>query len=256
MDKQTLIYFLKEGKTHKEIAEIIGCSTSKVGYWIKKYDINNLSKNIKPNYKDINYFEKIDTKEKAYIVGFLLGDTTMSKQKIIQLSISKKDKEILEFIQSELGCNITYTEYKKGYPMGNITIGNNTLYNDLLDKFNNGRLKTQRYLRKIPLSLSKYVILGFLDADGTIYYKNTNNRLRLKVGFYSPKNILQSIQLLLFKNNYLFNIIPVSNKKMSRMVKGNKEIVYKFLNWLYDDLIVLKRKYKIAQEININILKN
>ena len=72
MSKEELLKLLLEGKSHKEIAETLHIGKSTVGYWIKKYDLNeyNVHKPPKPAYN----FNKIDTPEKAHTLGFILAD--------------------------------------------------------------------------------------------------------------------------------------------------------------------------------------
>ena len=55
-------------------------------------------------YKDENMFNKIDTPEKAYILGFILADGAID-DRAIELSVSLSDKEILYYTSQIIGEN-------------------------------------------------------------------------------------------------------------------------------------------------------
>lgn len=254
ISKRALIEHLEEGRTHREIAEIIGKGKSTVGYWIKRHGLKDKQKYAKPNYNDINYFEKVDTKEKAYIVGFLLGDGTMHKNREIHLTISRKDKCIAEFIQDEIGCNIRHQERKPGYPMLDISIGKSKFYNDLYNLFK-GRIKKERSVPKVNNKFRKYLVLGFLDADGSISYgyRSKTNKFWFKISFASKGNILKGIQEILLKENILCKVKKHKTKNVCTITMADRHRGYHFINWIYDDLVVLPRKYNQATKVKENI---
>ena len=103
-----------DGKTERQISKESGYSKSNVGYWISKYELNDLSKHKKVKYKDENMFNKIDTPEKAYILGFTLADSYIS-EKNIEYVVALNDCEILDFISKQIGgkVNKSYVLDKK-----------------------------------------------------------------------------------------------------------------------------------------------
>ena len=50
---------------------------------------------------DEKYFDKIDSQNKAYILGFIYADGSINKG-CLNITLSNKDVEILEFIKDEL----------------------------------------------------------------------------------------------------------------------------------------------------------
>ena len=75
--------------------------------------------------KDIHYFDKIDTEEKAYILGFLATDgciaVTKNGNKRIKITLKSSDKDILEKIKNQLKSDspITTKKVHTKLPMGN-----------------------------------------------------------------------------------------------------------------------------------------
>ena len=77
MDKDFLKECLNKGMSTRDIEKICDKSHNTISYWIQKYDLQKKSK----FYKTDNYkFEKIDTKEKAYTLGFILADGSINNK--------------------------------------------------------------------------------------------------------------------------------------------------------------------------------
>ena len=71
MDKLFLEECLNNGMSTRDIEKICDKKHNTINYWIHKYELMSLSKFSKlEQFK----FEKIDSKEKAYALGFILAD--------------------------------------------------------------------------------------------------------------------------------------------------------------------------------------
>lgn len=260
LTKELLMELTLEGKTHREIAKITGYSKSNVGYWMKKFNLTELNKN-KPkiDYKDKNYFKKIDTKEKAYILGFLLADGYIS-DKQFSLTLAKRDVSILEFIQKELGGNIGISDItnkaQKKYPYARIGFHDNTLVKDL-KMLTGGTLKKERRIPIISPKLEKYLLLGFFDGDGAITWGRRKDRDRIwqKVSFTSQFRMLEGIQNILYKQvNIPTKIRPKSDGSDCYVLSfASKKAVVDFLEYIHDDLIVLERKYQNGVNLRLEL---
>lgn len=259
MEKETLKNYLQKGLTNREIANLTGNSKSTVGYWVNKHNLNEYLKYKKPEYSDTDYFKKIDTKEKAYILGFILGDGCLDDDSL-EVTIALGDIEILKFIQSELNCNIQTSKVldkrKKQYPNARISIGNKPIIRDLKRLFG-GCLKEDRNIPFISPKLEAYLLQGFFDAEGCITWgrRKDRNRIWQKIVFTSQYKMLETIQNILYKNGISTRLKPKSNDNCYVIEFSAKNDVLKFLDIIYsnDDFIILKRKFKNAQALRLEL---
>ena len=239
--KNELLDYLNNGLSTSEIGKIVGYSFSHVAYLIRK---NNLQEYYTK--KNSPYIlESINTKELAYIIGFIIADAGIEDDKV-RLNVAIKDAEVIKFIASVLNCNyqvstITNKETKK-FP--NISI-NRTLKG--LSKFIGGNKKTERNLPILKKELEVYFVRGFFDADGCITWGHRKDRNRIwhKVQFSSQLNLLIPLQKILYKQNISTVIRPVKNENCYVIEFANKRDILKFYDYLYADkeFIPLKRKF-------------
>src|SRR5688500_17481472 len=104
------------------------------------------SKYSHPKYScDVGYFNKIDTKDKAYILGFLWADGNISRSSGLQICIQEQDIEILTFIREQLKTNIPIKYH---------------------------RVKNKSYAK---LSINRKPIIDALISHGMIFNKSQNN---------------------------------------------------------------------------------
>lgn len=259
MDKIKLQEYLEKGLTNREIAKLEGLGKSTIGYWVSKYNLNDYLKYKKPQYKDINYFNKIDTKEKAYILGFLLGDGCLTDNNLI-LNIALGDIEVINFISNEIGCNIQTSnkldKKKRIFPNANICIGNMSIIKSLKMLFG-GYNKDERHIPIVSPKYERYLLQGFFDAEGCVTWGKRKDRDRLwhKISFTSQYKMLEGIQNILYKNDIITKLRPKSDGDCYVIEFSNKKSVVKFLNLIYpnDEFIVLKRKFKNAQALRLEL---
>lgn len=179
-----------------------------------------------------NEFKKIDTKEKAYILGLYYADgfVTYKPEKYSYFSGIKlhiKDLELLDRI-------------KKLFPFFNIIKEENVVVlrcNQRLfceHLITNGVLtrksSTNKYklkFPKIPPSLYSHFIRGYFDGDGSIYF-NKNNSANSKGFTFTGNNyrFLKKIQEILW-----YEKIPMKlyYSKNSKSVIRGKEVIFKNL---------------------------
>lgn len=258
MDKKLLEQYLLEGLTHKQISELTGKSKSTIGYWITKHELNSLSKYAKPQYKDLAQFNKIDSKEKAYIIGYLLADGYITDS-VVGLGCCIEDKEILKFICDYTGANyredLAYNPTARRFPRARAQIGAPSLVRDILKHCSS---KENKHCPIIPKELERYLLQGFFDGDGCITWgiRKDRNRIWQKISFTSSYKVLIGIQQILLKQcNIASAIHPKANENCYVLEFSSKENVLKFLNYIYPDnsFIILKRKYKKANALRLEL---
>lgn len=174
-----------------------------------------------------DYFEKIDSEVKAYLLGFYLADGSVSLGSRCtnsfrhQVGLSIIDLIIVEKFQSEICPNnkIGHTHYKKGAknrkPVCNVRWTSTKMKEDLENLYGIKYRKTYDFDFKmnfdnIPKKYWNSFILGYFDGDGCISY--TNNHFQL--GIYSTsKPFLEQIGKIFEKEFDVKPIIDVANKK-------------------------------------------
>lgn len=202
-------------------------------------------------------FEKIDTPEKAYVLGFLLADGYIDKKNMVELGSCIADKEIIEFvaqiIKSEVHIDNNFNKKTRRFPRARTS----KKIKDIT-KFTGGRLKEERHYPKVKKELERFLLLGFFDGDGCITwgYRKDRNRIWQKVSFTSQLHLLEGVQQMLYKNlNISSTIRPKSKEKCFVIEFSNKKDVLKFLEFIYpnEDFIILHRKYLKANALRLEL---
>ena len=254
--KEKLLECIQKGMTHREIAQVIGCKKANIGYFIEKFGLREIqAKPKKPNY----YFNRIDSIEKAYIIGFIACDSAINQKHQVEINVEKSDKEIVDFIAKELKCNLnidnTFDRKTRRFPRVRL----NKKIPDVL-KFIGGNLKTNRHLPIVRKELNRYLLLGAFDADGCITWgrRKDKNRIWHKISFTTSLGIATCIQQILIKELNISTIVRPKSKENCFVIEfANRKDILKFLDYIYcDDFIVLKRKYLKAKALRLELEEN
>ena len=207
-----------------------------------------------------HYFDVIDSKEKAYMLGFLysdgcVNDITNIKDYKVQISLQEEDKEILEKFKSLLNYTgeLRKIEPPKKYPNRKVQyqlmIDNKTFYESVVK---NGVVPRKSYFAEFPYHIDekyyKSFILGVYDGDGCLYNyraKNANT-----ITFTGTSQLINSIgdiieeNLDIKKHVHIAQNSKIVDKNTRVLMFGGNIQVEKFLKWLYEDEpIYLQRKY-------------
>ena len=252
ISKELLENFLKEGKTTREIGLMLGVANTTISRYIRNYGLSNLYK--KPKYLPY-HLTKIDSKEVAYMLGFIIADSSINNE-IVEISIAIKDSELIELFSSLLGINphkdLTLVQEKGRFPRIRLIrkiIG--------INKFIGGDKKKDRNVPIIQRNLEVYLIRGIFDADGSITwgYRKDRNRTWHKVSFTSSLGILTSVQKVLYKIGISTIVRPKTNEDCYVLEFANKEDILKFYDYLYADesFIPLKRKFNNYNALRLEL---
>lgn len=203
------------------------------------------------------YFDNIDTQNKAYFLGFLFADGNNCMQKsTIRISLQEKDCDILEKLRIDIGSNKPLCLKSYENKRNN---GEGYDYKDqyALEVYNKhwcerlselGCVPNKSLVLKFPDYLSDdmlpHFIRGYFDGDGYI--------VDAKSGYYrinltSTKDFCISVQNIVFNlfgmNSHKY---PASNKNgiTSVWTLSKKQDIKTFLDWICKDAeLYLERKY-------------
>lgn len=206
-----------------------------------------------------NYFEIIDSPEKAYWLGFLLADGTVgSKNDSIGITLKREDRYILEDFAKAIELDpLTIYDYEannnvmnKKYPSSELTFTSSIMKNHL-SQYNIFPNKTKceaPFLELEPLLIRHY-IRGFFDGDGWIstYKRRPQDRCK------NPKTELgfgSSYEMCDYLSSHFSKTLRISKKEpkkgaIHRIRYCSNSDIKKIGNYLYSDTdLYLKRKHK------------
>lgn len=257
MNKEFLETCLKQGMSTRDIEKICDKKRSVISYWIKKYGLIEESKYRKnPAFQ----FEKIDTKEKAYALGFILADGTINQNKNVEITVGLRDKQVLKFIANTIQSNVyydhTFDKKAKRFPRARTT----KRIKDIT-KFTGGFVKSERHFPIVREDLQKYLIQGVFDADGCVTWgrRKDKNRIWQKISFTSQLKILEGVQKYLMKYlNISTTIRPKSKCKCYILEFSNLKDILTFCEHIYSDeeFVVLHRKYSKYKALRLELEEN
>lgn len=252
ISKELLENFLKEGKTTREIGLELRMPNTTISRHIRNYNLNNLYK--KPRYLP-HHLTKIDSRELAYMLGFIIADASINNE-MVEISIAINDSELMELFSLLLGINsfndLTSIKEKKRFPRIRLVkkiVG--------INKFIGGNKKKDRNVPIIQKDLEVYLIRGIFDADGCITwgYRKDRNRIWHKVNFTSSLSILTSIQKILYKIGISTIVRLKANEDCYVLEFANRKDILKFYDYLYADksFIPLKRKFNNYNALRLEL---
>lgn len=218
-----------------------------------------------------DYFSKIDTEEKAYILGILFTDGSIqldsTRQPSVRLELQIKDIDTIEKIRSELGISSKLIFSKHKNSSGSIsesvllTVRSEKIVNDLA-KYNiiPNKTKLIKHLpQNIPFQFQKDFLRGLIDGDGSIYKTSSVNKGRryFKNVIYFCSHYQSTCED--FKK-MIDNVLGYKTQTNITKEKGVYRVSYfkqkytkDIATLLYkDNNISLQRKYELAKHIYEN----
>lgn len=214
--------------------------------------------------KNQDYFEEINTSEKAYILGFIASDGCVQPENNkIKIDLKEIDEDILLKIQKEIGHDNKLSHYKqKSYfnekeyiiNISRLVINSKQMIKDL-QKY--GVVKNKTDILNINLSLiSKEFFFDFLrgmfDGDGCISF--SKEKKYCDVTLTSTPIMLNKILDWLNKNceydcKFYLNYRHKDNLNNATIISTNKDFNKNFLKDLYlNSTIYLDRKFNKAKD--------
>lgn len=236
----------KKGKTLSALGREFGVSYSTIRNLLKRKGIK--TEGNKHNFpRDEFYFSNIDSKEKAYWLGFLYADGCVHSNSN-EISITLKDRDHLEKFRKAIKSNNKIGESidKRFSSMPKIyhfSIKDKQLKSDLI-KWGcvPNKSLTLTKIPNIPRDFVSHFIRGYFDGDGSLHWLNGTKNFR--ISFVGTAPFLKDIQKELGLSLSLGQ--QEGNKSKYFQVAGRKQVPM-ILDYIYkdsDENIRLTRKYK------------
>lgn len=258
-EKLAIEYYNKYQNLDK-VEMLIHMNSKTIKKILKKNGIHVLSNSEAHKVRTIdeNFFDNIDSHRKAYYLGFLCADGSVSgSNNRVQVSIQERDRNIIDALKEDLKTD--YKIVKMSYSQKNqnwqdqccLTITNAAIHDALIL---HGVIPNKSKLLEFPKGLDKKYyssfILGYMDGDGNI----SKNPKDMRCNFVSTEKFCLSVADILKEElgiNCSIMLCHRNSKVATRVLQiAGKNQVSKFLNWIYSDCdIYLERKYKIYQQL-------
>ena len=237
-----------------KVEKIMKCQSSTINKVLDEYGIRKRSiSEMHRKYEiDENYFEVIDTPNKAYCLGLIYADGSIHKNgKSFSIFLQARDKQLLDLLNNEFGGNrkLGFVEYSKKNKNWQdqyyLTISCQKMNLDLV---NNGAVPNKSLILKFPDFLDDELIAhfvrGYMDGDG--YISKSEDRCGLISTEDFCIKLSDIIKSKLNINSSIF-LCHNNNDKPTRYFQiAGRNQVKKFLDWIYRDAeIFMERKYDL-----------
>lgn len=260
--------YINENKSLKDIAKLFEVSSHTIRKWILESKIDYKYKN-----KQLitDFFDVIDSEEKAYWLGYVWCDGNVNVRKVgkyteycFSVDICDKDHKHLYRLKEVIRANNkieklktvenSHTSDKWRY---RLRVKNKEFCKVLLEKYSMIPYRTDvsKIIETLSKNLIKHFIRGVIDADGSIIMSDENGRLKGSV------SIAVSFSMGEFIMNYFYAEGLIKNKSeirpiyigglldMYRVQFGGNKQVEKILKHIYlDSNIFMNRKHDKAIE--------
>jgi DNA-binding transcriptional regulator WhiA len=258
IDRSNIACLYSKGMTTYTLSNKFNMSRSGIENILKKKGIQlRGSRKFKFN---TQYFRNIDCEEKAYWLGFISADGSISSNKKyghrMSIELSVVDEHHLEKLSSHINFpgkirRRHKTSFGKNKEFCCLNVSSKTMVLDLIGLGVTPNKSLSLSMPNIPIDLYKHFIRGVVDGDGSIGFNNRNGAiLSICSGslqfLISIKHIFDTYSG--FAGGGLYKSL---NSNLNTLSYGGNNSAFKIIEWLYKDAVVyLDRKYTRYLEIN------
>lgn len=253
--EEILKSYINKGLNFKQISTELNVGYNTVLRYAKKYNLKSIIGNQgarKHNFNE-NFFEVIDTEEKAYWLGFIAADGCVYKNSNawrLQINLQGADKKHLEKFQNSIKSDYKISEKNiKNSSVCQLKVNSKIMCMDLIKLGIVERKSLEVKFPNIKKELVHHFIRGYFDGDGNIKnFYDKNNRHRYNFNIVGGIDMLNSInerlpcKIELYKlkrNNEIFSLETTMKNKLIQ--------IYDFL--YKDATIYLSRKKDIYDNL-------
>lgn len=257
------------GRTLSSLERKYNIRNSYLSRWFKKLNLpvrDNSINSLKYTFNE-DYFENIDTQDKAYWLGFIYADGYIqTKQKYsnrkLGISLSVKDEEHLYKFRKCIQGTMPIKTYKT-----NSGYSNKTVYSRIMitsekltdDLIKHGVVENKSNILKRPeisQCLIQHFIRGYFDGDGSAWkQKNSKQKIpQYSIGFVGTDDILNYIMENLIDSEVINRKYKLNKRKQTHIVSnfrfgGNNQTI-RFFEYIYNNAnTYLERKHNIYLQL-------
>ena len=256
--KNKIIEAYKNNMSLREIEKEFKVLRATVSKFLEEQNIKKIKGNhYRKYFHDFDFFENIDTEEKAYWLGFMFADGYIVNHEnrygedSFGLTLAEDSLDSIEKFKKSLNATnpIRYDNSKSiGQPLAKIVLTSQKTVNDLIDK---GCVKQKSLIlqppKKVPEKLLSHFIRGFFDGDGSLMKYNYNNYPSYQIEFTTTYEMAIWLREIFGKGD-------VRKEKRRDFtwyysIGGNRQVL-DICHYMYDEATIwMDRKYARYQEL-------
>lgn len=262
-----IISLYNNKKTMEEIAKIVKTKPETISNILKENNIEirnstsyrsteELATNRKYTY-NVDFFQEINNKYKAYWLGFLYADGNVYLQKgksgfksgTVEVTLKREDEYHLYNFNTDIGGNLlieqrVITLNDKKYEASRLSISSKKMSMDLINHgcIPNKSLKL-KFPNTVPENLLNHFIRGYIDGDGNIAFYTYEETDSFRISVLGTYEFLSSLKIFLEGKGIKSSNVFKSNSKAFILNFYGRDNLVKLYNYLYNDAgVFLGRK--------------
>ena len=256
--KNKIIEAYKNNMSLREIEKEFKVLRATVSKFLEEQNIKKIKGNhYRKYFHDFDFFENIDTEEKAYWLGFMFADGYIVNNESrygedeFGLTLAEDSLDSIKKFKKSLRATnpIRYDKSKeKGQTSVKLVLRSQKTVNDLIDK---GCVKQKSLIlqppKKVPEKLLSHFIRGFFDGDGSLMKYNYNNYTSYQIEFTTTYEMAIWLREIFGKGD-------VRKEKRRDFtwyysIGGNRQVL-DICHYMYDEATIwMDRKYARYQEL-------
>ena len=261
-EKQNIIIDYQNNISLRELEKKYHHTRSNLSKWLEAVGIKTTKGNhYRKYFHQEDFFETIDTEEKAYWLGFMFADGCIINNENkygedqFGLSVAADSADVIEKFKASLKATNPIRYDTSGKRLGKqvlhkLVLTSQKTVNDLIDK---GCYKNKTLLleppKHVPNDLIHHFLRGFFDGDGSLTRHQRKNSIHIQfmVDFTTTKSVAEWIKSILG-----YGVVIKEQRREYTWywkLSGNQQVIH-FYHYLYDDATIwMDRKYNKFQEL-------
>lgn len=266
------LYF-KERMTSPNVAKELGIHRESVMKIVRQNPnykpYMNGNPTIRKHKLNEEFFDVIDTEEKAYIFGLLCADGHVADAGL-HFAVADKDIELYEKVRDAMGSDQPFRYFRK---KSQFSYGKE-YFDHVALKMNSRKMVkrlrelgipanktytlTAEVMNNVPEELRDHFARGYFDGDGGIYmYDNVGkgNDFKTKVSIMGNRDFIKRVFDNRYETNDEIRYDPKTKQSYNWGI-SRKSLIIRFGNRIYKDAtIYMERKYRIYAELKQREIK-